>query len=173
MQWVPGHHALLTDWATQLAPGGWLAVQVPGNSDQPSDQILRELTGSAPWQPLLAGVQLNSQAADPAAYPYLLATAGCTVDAWEATYLHVLRGPEPVLDWYKGTGLRPVLAALSPGAAAIPTLSHTTHAIAPSPTEEFGSDAHSSRGGQEAADLDPVRRLRVMAAATPAPTSPS
>ena len=42
----------------------------------------------------------------------LLARAGFEVDAWETTYLHVLHGDDPVLDWYKGTGLRPVLAAL-------------------------------------------------------------
>jgi trans-aconitate 2-methyltransferase len=48
----------------------------------------------------------------------VLAGAGCQVDAWETTYLHVLHGADPVLDWYRGTGLRPVLAALPPGAAA-------------------------------------------------------
>jgi trans-aconitate 2-methyltransferase len=35
------------------------------------------------------------------------------VDSWETTYLHVLAGPDPVLDWVRGTGLRPVLAALA------------------------------------------------------------
>src|SRR2546423_43467 len=39
------------------------------------------------------------------------------VDAWETTYLHVLRGPDPVTEWYRGTGLRPVLTALGPGQA--------------------------------------------------------
>src|SRR5436309_3157660 len=42
-----------------------------------------------------------------------LAGHGCTVDAWETTYLHVLDGADPVLDWVRGTALRPVLAALS------------------------------------------------------------
>ena len=42
----------------------------------------------------------------------LLAQAGCEVDAWETTYVHILQGEDPVLEWYKGTGLRPVLAAL-------------------------------------------------------------
>ena len=65
----------------------------------------------------LAGVQLNRQAHDPAEYLDLLAPAGCEVDAWETTYLHVLTGPDPVTEWYRGTGLRPVLAALGPGLA--------------------------------------------------------
>jgi trans-aconitate 2-methyltransferase len=118
LQWIPGHATLLTDLVARLAPGGWLAFQVPGNSGQPGDQILRELAGSARWQPLLTGARLNDQSADPAAYLDLLARAGCTVDAWETTYLHVLPGPDPVVEWYKGTGMRPVLAALPPGAAA-------------------------------------------------------
>jgi trans-aconitate 2-methyltransferase len=70
------------------------------------------------WRPLLAGAELNRQSADPAQYADLLSRAGCEVDAWETTYLHVLPGEDPVLDWYKGTGLRPVLAILPDGAAA-------------------------------------------------------
>jgi trans-aconitate 2-methyltransferase len=118
LQWIPGHADLLTGWAAWLAPRGSLAFQVPGNSAQPSHQILAELAASARWRPLLKGVQLNSQSANPAVYLDLLAAAGLEVDAWETTYLHVLPGPDPVVDWYKGSGLRPVLAALPPEAAA-------------------------------------------------------
>ncbi len=114
LQWVPDHCDLLTRWAGQLAPGGWLAVQLPGNFDQPSHAILRDLAASSRWRPLLGQVTLNRQAEDPASYLDLLARAGCRVDAWETTYLHVLHGDDPVLEWYKGTGLRPVLAALPP-----------------------------------------------------------
>ena len=116
LQWIPGQATLLTALAAWLAPGGWLAFQVPGNSGQPSHQILCELTGSARWAPLLRDVQLTNQWADPADYLDLLAGAGCKVDAWETIYLHVLHGPDPVVDWYKGSGLRPVLAALPPEA---------------------------------------------------------
>jgi trans-aconitate 2-methyltransferase len=112
LQWVPGHRDLLADWAGWLAPGGWLAFQVPGNFDQPSQVILREMAGSARWRPLLQDVNLNRQSAEPVEYAELLARAGCEVDAWETTYVHVLHGEDPVLEWYKGTGLRPVLAAL-------------------------------------------------------------
>ncbi|MBO0774366.1 MAG: methyltransferase domain-containing protein, partial [Actinobacteria bacterium] len=46
LQWVPGHLDVLTRWAGMLRPGGWLAFQVPGNFDQPSHAILRELAES-------------------------------------------------------------------------------------------------------------------------------
>ena len=112
LQWVPGHRELLVRWADRLAPDGWLAFQVPGNFDQPSHAIMRELAASARWRPLLRDVELNRQSADPADYAELLSRAGCEVDAWETTYVHILQGDDPVLEWYKGTGLRPVLAAL-------------------------------------------------------------
>jgi trans-aconitate 2-methyltransferase len=117
LQWVPGHEHLLTRWAGALAPGGWLAFQVPANFDQPSHALMRELASSPRWRPLLADVALTRQSADPADYLDLLGRAGCSVDAWETTYLHVLPGEDPVLEWYKGTGLRPLLSALEPGLA--------------------------------------------------------
>ncbi|MGO8980180.1 MAG: trans-aconitate 2-methyltransferase [Streptosporangiaceae bacterium] len=118
LQWVPEQREVILSCSRALAPGGWLAFQVPGNFDQPTHAILRELAGSARWRPLLAGVELNRQAADPAEYLDLLGRHGCAVDAWETTYLHVLQGENPVLDWFCGTGLRPVLSALEPAAAA-------------------------------------------------------
>lgn len=118
LQWVPGHLGLLPGWVAALAPGGWLAFQLPGNYDQPSHVVLRELSQSAKWRDRLSGVELNRQAASPAEYLDVLATLGLAVDAWETTYLHVLPGEDAVTRWYKGTGLRPVLAALEPPDAA-------------------------------------------------------
>jgi trans-aconitate 2-methyltransferase len=112
LQWVPGHEQLLPRWTEHLAPGGWLAFQLPGNFDQPTHAIIREMAGSPRWAGLLAQTELNRQAGDPADYVALLARPGFDVDAWETTYLHILPGENPVLDWTKGSTLRPVLAAL-------------------------------------------------------------
>jgi trans-aconitate 2-methyltransferase len=46
-------------------------------------------------------------------YLDVLAREGLTVNAWETTYLHVLQGTDPVLEWFAGTGLRPYLDALA------------------------------------------------------------
>jgi len=118
LQWVPGHEELLLRWAGLLAPGGWLAFQLPGNFDQPSHAIVKELAESPRWRAPLAGVRLNRQAGDPADYVELLARPGYQVDAWETSYLHILPGDNPVLEWTKGTTLRPVLAALDDERAA-------------------------------------------------------
>jgi trans-aconitate 2-methyltransferase len=118
LQWVPGHLGLLPAWTSALAPGGWLAFQLPGNFDQPSHEILRELAQSPKWRAKLPGVQLNRQAGEPAVYLDVLARLGLRVDAWETTYLHVLTGADPVTEWYKGSGLRPVLSLLGAADAA-------------------------------------------------------
>jgi trans-aconitate 2-methyltransferase len=118
LQWVPGHMELLPRWAADLAEGGWLAFQLPGNFDQPSHAVLRELAATPRWHERVAGAQLNRQAGDPADYLDVLAGLGLRVDAWETTYLHVLAGPDPVTEWYKGTGLRPVLSVLGEDDAA-------------------------------------------------------
>lgn len=118
LQWVPGHERLLTRWAGQLAPGGWLAFAVPANFGQPAHTLMRKLAATARWRRRLEDVEFNRQTADPAAYLDLLARTGCEVDAWETTYLHLLDGEDAVLRWYEGTGLRPVLAALDDEEAA-------------------------------------------------------
>jgi trans-aconitate 2-methyltransferase len=112
LQWVPGHDELLLRWADLLAPGGWLAFQLPGNFDQPSHAIIKEMAGSPRWRTLLADARLSRQPGEPADYVALLARPGFEVNAWETSYLHLLHGENPVLEWTKGTTLRPVLAGL-------------------------------------------------------------
>ena len=139
LQWVPGHLDLVRQWVGLLAPGGWLAFQLPGNVDQPTHAILLDLVRSARWAPLLGGVALNRQARGPAEYLDLLARAGCSVDAWETTYLHVLPGKDPVVEWYRGTGLRPVLAALDPGQAERFVAEYAEHVAQAYPAAPYGT----------------------------------
>lgn len=113
LQWVPNHGDLLRAWAASLPADGWLAFQVPGNFGSPSHRLMRSLAESARWRATLAGVLRHDAVAQPADYAALLHEAGLAVDAWETTYLHLLSGADPVLDWVRGTGLRPVLAALN------------------------------------------------------------
>lgn len=115
LQWVPGHNQLLTTWARSLPPGAWLAWQVPGNFDAPVHSLLREVVDRPRWRASLSGVLRHAGAvAEPVDYAELLLDAGLAADVWETTYLHLLHGPDPVLHWMRGTGLRPVLGALAP-----------------------------------------------------------
>jgi trans-aconitate 2-methyltransferase len=113
LQWVPDHAALLVRWARQLAPGSWIAMQVPGNFDAPSHRAVRELARRDRWsEPLRDFPFREGQVDDPAGYAALLTDAGCIVDAWETTYIHELTGQNPVLEWITGTALRPVRSRL-------------------------------------------------------------
>jgi trans-aconitate 2-methyltransferase len=115
LQWVPSHRALLAGWAASLPSGGWLAFQVPGNFDSPSHALMRSLAESPQWAASLTGVLRHGDVVgSPAEYASLLLGAGLDADVWETTYVHVLHGADPVLEWVRGTALRPVLAALPP-----------------------------------------------------------
>jgi trans-aconitate 2-methyltransferase len=111
LQWVPGHLELLPRLVERVAPGGWLAFQVPANFEEPSHTILGELAAEAPYAEHTAGAAFPSSH-DPEVYLDALAGAGCAVDAWETTYLHVLTGDDPVFTWISGTGARPTLQSL-------------------------------------------------------------
>jgi trans-aconitate 2-methyltransferase len=118
LHWVPGHEQVLTRWAGWLTPGGWLAVQVPGNFRAPTHALLAELCRSARWAPRLADAAPAPDAVlDPAGYFDVLTAAGLSADVWETTYLHVLSGADPVLAWVRSTVLRPVLALLDDDSA--------------------------------------------------------
>ncbi|MGR0159790.1 trans-aconitate 2-methyltransferase [Paenarthrobacter nitroguajacolicus] len=119
LQWVPRHQEMLAGWLRALSPGAWFAMQVPGNFKSPSHTLMRQLAESPAWSARLGGVLRHDDAVgSPAEYLGIMLDAGCAADAWETTYQQVLHGKDPVLEWVRGTGLRPILAALTPAEAA-------------------------------------------------------
>ncbi|MFM9444560.1 trans-aconitate 2-methyltransferase [Streptomyces acidiscabies] len=111
LHWVPGHLDALPAWLDALTPGGTLAFQVPDNIDAPLHALMRDLANTPRWKSRLADVlRPESSVHTPEVY---LSRLGGTADIWQTTYLHVLPGTDPVLDWVKGTGLRPALDALA------------------------------------------------------------
>lgn len=111
LQWVPGHLELLPDLVRHVRPGGWVALQVPGNVDQPSHTTRDALAAEAPYAAHLRDVAVPASH-DPVDYLRALQAVGCEVDAWETTYLHVLTGEDPVFTWVSATGARATLEAL-------------------------------------------------------------
>jgi trans-aconitate 2-methyltransferase len=114
-QWVPGHAGLMVRWAGQLPARAWIAVQMPGNFESPSHAAVRAVARREPYAKLLRDIpfRVGTVVDTPAHYAEQLIDAGCTVDAWETTYLHQLTGEHPVLDWISGTALLPVRDRLS------------------------------------------------------------
>jgi trans-aconitate 2-methyltransferase len=112
LQWVADHTTLFGRFMSCLARGGVFAFQVPGNFDAPSHRLLRELATSPRWERRLAALVREVPVREPAEYVELLSGLGASVDAWETTYLHMLTGSDAVLEWTRGTALRPFIGAL-------------------------------------------------------------
>ena len=115
LHWLPDHATLFPQLARQLAEGGSLAIQIPDNLEEPAYRAMRAVAGPALMS--RAGGQ-RGRMETPDGY-YRILKAVCTrVDMWRTTYFHVLDGHDAIVEWFKGSGLRPYLAALDePGRA--------------------------------------------------------
>ncbi len=110
LHWLPDHAGLFPALLGHVRPGGVLAVQMPCSFSEPSHRAMRELPG--PWRERLRHVRAEPTVADPAFYYDLLAPHARRIDLWRTTYEHVLAGADAIVEWVKGTGLRPCLDAL-------------------------------------------------------------
>ncbi len=120
LQWVPNHPESFKAWINGLTPGGTLALQVPGNFTSPSHGLLGDLCDHPRWHDRLRGHGRRFvHILEPTDYLIRLIDLGCDVDTWETTYHQLLPGEDPILDWVKGTALRPVLTALEGDQEAI------------------------------------------------------
>jgi trans-aconitate 2-methyltransferase len=116
LQWVPNHATLMPRLVGKLAPGGSLAVQMPDNLDEPAHRLMRQVAAAGPWAGKLANAAGARAPRLGAAWYYALLRPHATrVDVWTTTYHHVLTGgTDAVVEWFKGSGLRPFLAPLDP-----------------------------------------------------------
>lgn len=114
LQWVPDHAALLPALLAKLAPGGSLAVQMPDNLEEPAHRLMRQVADEGPWAGRLGdAAKARSERNDAAWYFRTLRAAGASVDVWRTIYHHPLSGgPAAVVEWFKGTGLRPFINPL-------------------------------------------------------------
>jgi trans-aconitate 2-methyltransferase len=151
LQWVPGHWELLRRWAGAVPVGGCLAFAVPANFDAPSHVLMREMAESPRWRDRLAGVLRHHDSVRRAPdYGELLLDAGLDIDVWETTYLHRLSGADPVLDWVRGTGLRPVLERLAES---------DTDVAAAEFEQEYGAQLRAAYPSGPHGTLFPFRRI--------------
>lgn len=113
LHWLPDHAGLLRRLTDSLAPGGVLAVQMPMAHETRHRTLMRMVAAEGPWAAALAGVGTIAPLLTPERYYAVLAETCAEVDVWATTYLHALSGPDAVLEWMKGTALRPYLTALA------------------------------------------------------------
>ncbi len=110
-QWVTDHKKLLPSVFDMLENGGTLAVQIPMNFNEPIHRIISEISRSERWREKcpqrIFGTLSQSE--------YFDILSGLTNDfeLWETTYFHRMPSIDSIIEWYRSTGLRPYLDALS------------------------------------------------------------
>jgi trans-aconitate 2-methyltransferase len=96
-----------------LPAGGVMAVQMPDNTSEPSHAAIADVAVSRDWGPALdAAIRARPPLPAAADYYDLLTPAARRLDIWHAIYNHVLDDVPAIVEWVKGTRLRPCLDAL-------------------------------------------------------------
>jgi trans-aconitate 2-methyltransferase len=114
LQWVPDHAAVLPTLTAKLSPGGSLAIQMPDNLEEPAHVLMRQIATDARWATKLAAAATARTTMAGLDWYYAFLRRSCArVDVWRTTYHHPLAGgASAVVEWFKGSGLRPFLDPL-------------------------------------------------------------
>jgi trans-aconitate 2-methyltransferase len=131
LQWVPDHASLLPSLIARLSPGGSLAVQVPASLDEPASRLIRETAANGPWSDRLPAPSTARTVRHSADWYYrTLRELGAGAEIWMTTYYHPLAGgADAIVEWFKGSGLRPFLDPLDASERSA-FLAHYRHAVA-------------------------------------------
>jgi trans-aconitate 2-methyltransferase len=112
LQWIGNHDRLVSHLLEQVAHGGALAFQIPSRSYSPVRTHMHDIADDSAWRERMLGVKGALTMEDSSYYYDVLADQARKLDIWETEYIHVMDGPESILDWISSTGLRPFLEAL-------------------------------------------------------------
>ena len=112
LHWIPDHVKLFPKLMTKLNDGGILAVQMPIVQEAMFYKILNKLVATDKWKKL--SMIHNFHNLSPNQTYDILSTISQKVTMWETTYFHIVPSHNSVIEWYKGSGLKPYLDVLSP-----------------------------------------------------------
>ncbi len=114
LHFVPNHYALIQRLMSMLAPGGFIAAQMPNSTHQASHALMRMISAEGPWADRLLPIAKTRPPIGPADEYYRLLTPLCaSVDIWETSYVHPVAGPDQIVEWFEGAELRPFLDPLT------------------------------------------------------------
>ena len=115
-QWIPHGErmAMLKKLIQSQRSGGVFAFQVPDNFHEPSHRAMREVADQGPWSDLLHRVTMFRKPFQSPAELYDNLKPLCSeLVIWHTHYCHFLEDHQAIVEWVKGTGLRPYLDPLS------------------------------------------------------------
>lgn len=104
LHWTANHEEALGRLTAALVEGGQMAVQVPANNDHPAHTVAAELAGESPFREATNGYKREWPVLKPEEYAALLYKLGYREQQVRLqVYGHVLKSPEDVIEWVKGT----------------------------------------------------------------------
>ncbi len=113
LQWLPDHESLFPRLMSYLAEGGALAVQRPDYRQEPSHALMRLVAADGPWADRLVPIaKTRAVIATHVEYYAWLKPLSAALDIWQTTYVHPMSGVGAVVDWFRGSALRPFLNPL-------------------------------------------------------------
>ena len=109
-QWLPNHLDIFDRLLDGLKTGGALAVQMPDNLTEPTHLLMEESAHAGAWKAAFEAksVRRNPLPAPSTYYSRLIGKAK-RVDVWHTNYNHPMADAAAIVEWVKGTGLRPYL----------------------------------------------------------------
>lgn len=111
LQWIPNHKAFIPMLFKKLNRNGVLAVQIPINGQETLFKIMNDVISEPQWNFCPINVETNETLL-PEEYFDILSACTDNFDIWETVYYHNMPSVEAMVEWIKGTRLRPYLNAL-------------------------------------------------------------
>lgn len=132
LQWVDNHPDLYPRLLARVSPGGALAIQIPGNIDALPHRLMRAVAAGPDWRPYFPAGKVREWHHHEMDFYYdVLAPTAARLELWATEYLHILPNVQSIVEWYRGTGLRPFLEVLENDAARDRFMSDYLEALRP------------------------------------------
>jgi trans-aconitate 2-methyltransferase len=109
LQWMPEHETLIPNMYKMLNDKGVLAAQVPCVKHLPVYAGIQELIKAEKWAEYFISPPIY-----PKHYPYehyydIICGLTDKIEMWQTDYIHIMPDHKSIVEWYKGTGLRPFM----------------------------------------------------------------
>ena len=110
-QWVPDHLGEMQRIAHAMKPGSVFAVQMPDNMAEATHTSMLAIARTDRFRAKIGG---KGREPLPAVAEYYNAFSGFVsqIDIWHTIYNHPLKSVSAIIEWVKGTGLKPFIDPL-------------------------------------------------------------
>lgn len=111
IQWVPNHQKLLRDMMGILNSKGIMAIQIPISEEQAVHKVIHKVTHREKWNSQFTSTR-EFYTLTESEYFDILADISADFNIWKTIYCHRMPSHQSIIEWYKGTALRPYLDVL-------------------------------------------------------------